>query len=59
MLIMIPVTSLGVAVYSEIPVHRVLVLQDERLIPNGSCRYSGMGASQEIKVKVCIGFGCD
>lgn len=36
-----------------------LVLQDERLIPNGSCRYSGMGTSQEIKVKICIGFGWD
>jgi len=39
MLMMIPVTFFWVAVYSEIPVLRVLMLQDKRLIPYGSCRY--------------------
>lgn len=30
----------------EIPI-RVLMSQDENLIPNGSCRYGDMGTSQE------------
>lgn len=30
----------------EIPI-RVLMLQEENLIPNGSCRSGGMGTSQD------------